>query len=262
MVRAILDGRKTQTRRMVKRQPAATAEFCRYDSIGSALFTDGTYDYPAYNRGDILYVRETFWCANDTDTDGYSSWDCGSMLSLGKDYAAVQYVATPESKNPPPLKHDQTVKEHKGEDTHGYWWLAPPDNWDGTDASRIEKGAWEFHPTLCTKHPSIHMPKWAARIFLRITDVRVERLNDISEEDAKAEGVENYLQPLNTGEYPSLEVFRNYGFKHNPNDPGNHWAHCAENAIDSFRTLWDSVYNNWNANPWVWVYTFEKIEKP
>lgn len=94
--------------------------------------------------------------------------------------------------------------------------------------------------------PSIHMPKDAARIWLRIKDVRVERLQEISEIDAMREGIESV-------------------------DHGAHWKNYVQDDISSFvcpshsfESLWHSINgaDSWNANPWVWVLEFERIEKP
>ena len=86
-----------------------------------------------------------------------------------------------------------------------------------------------------------NMPRWASRITLEITGVRVERLNDISEEDAKAEGVFRRMDGPHT-EYST-----------GPNGT-MHWS-----AKAAFRDLWQSIYGNWDANPWVWVYEFRKM---
>lgn len=92
--------------------------------------------------------------------------------------------------------------------------------------------------------PSIHMPRWASRILLEITDVRVERLNAISEEDARAEGIIDG-GCLNCGE---------------PEPCG--CANPDPDATDAFAYLWQSIYGqeSWNANPWVWVISFERID--
>lgn len=107
--------------------------------------------------------------------------------------------------------------------------------------------------------PSIHMPKAACRIWLEITDVRVERLQDISEADAMAEGV------VLESEYQILEEWkegwRNYIL---PDES----VFRQDTAKESFETLWDSINGkpkegkpdvSWNANPWVWVYSFKVI---
>ena len=98
--------------------------------------------------------------------------------------------------------------------------------------------ASESHPHLGKWKPSIHMPRWAARIFLEITDVRVQRLQEISEEDILAEGVKC--------PFP-VEVYCEKGFQ------------------DHFKELWSTIHkpdspNGWNANPWVFAYTFKRIK--
>ena len=112
-------------------------------------------------------------------------------------------------------------------------------NMDSSDINWF-KGSWK---------PSIHMPKAAARIFLEITDIKIERLNDISEEDAKAEGV--------------LKV--NDGFKNYMTKPKMiSTLQCFDTAYFSFLSLWESIngYESSELNPWVWVITFKKVEKP
>ena len=108
----------------------------------------------------------------------------------------------------------------------------------------------------CTKRssqkwtPSIHMPRWASRITLEITDVRVERLNSITEADAAAEGVGSDLWFAANGvpedEWTSL---------------GEHGAERVSH-INTFATLWESIYGaeSWQANPWVWVIEFKRVD--
>ncbi|EPS3658842.1 MULTISPECIES: ASCH domain-containing protein [Klebsiella pneumoniae complex] len=90
--------------------------------------------------------------------------------------------------------------------------------------------------------PSIHMPRWASRILLEITDVRVERLNAISQEDAQAEGMEL------TGWRPTYS---------DPDGGGE-----VMTPYDNFAELWSSIYGDesWKANPWVWVISFKRVE--
>ncbi|MFC4688628.1 hypothetical protein ACFO4P_16930 [Epilithonimonas pallida] len=97
--------------------------------------------------------------------------------------------------------------------------------------------------------PSIHMPKEAARIFLEVTNVRCERLQDISEEDAIAEGVES-----------SYTVCRNPGYAYKNYEKYYDFI----SPISSFASLWRVINgaDSWKANPWVWVYQYKKIEKP
>lgn len=109
--------------------------------------------------------------------------------------------------------------------------------------------------------PSIHMPKEAARIFLEIINIRIERLQDISEADAKNEGVE-------TKPYGSFPFFCtiDYLAKQNPKT-GFRPGYCADTGkqyISSFTSLWRKIngYQSWSDNPWVWVIEFKQIEKP
>lgn len=182
MVRAILDGRKTQTRRTVKPQP---------DEDGLAKVTNGpwvdsserNYRCPFGAAGDRIWVRETFYPVDDTQYGG-EKW--------------VDYRATP-----------------KFEESHPAGWDSAPN-----DAEALK---WR---------PSIHMPRWASRILLEITDVRVERLKSISDRDALREGCS--AADMKSGD-------------------------CV---ADVFARLWASIYgsDSWNANPWVWVIEFKRVE--
>lgn len=212
MVRAILDGRKTQTRRVIKSldglsfyraEPSEDA----YEALGKWDFFYGwleggvIFDACAsvkapYSIGDILWVRETWngdWC----DHYIYKA-DGGSAVSAGYD------------------------KEPR----------------------------W---------HPSIHMPREAARIFLRVTDVQVERLNEISQSDAIDEGALT-CDLCETDEYKeSCEKAKREGSK----------PPIGYSPRERFAALWDSTIKNteiskygWYANPWVWVIKFEQCDKP
>lgn len=104
-----------------------------------------------------------------------------------------------------------------------------------------------------TWKPSIHMPKTAARFFLKVTDVRIEKLQDISEEDAIAEGI----------------LFNNFGYKDYLQDasgyghPDVDYPHVYGPRL-SYKTLWQYINGeeSWDTNPWVWVISFERIDKP
>jgi hypothetical protein len=111
--------------------------------------------------------------------------------------------------------------------THGY-----KSDWNKVAAEYVPEPKWK---------PSIHMPKSACRIWLKITNVRVERLKDISEEDAMSEGVEILIVP----------AWKNYI---------DSFGYC-ESAYESFKTLWQYINGeeSWNDNPWVWVIEFELI---
>jgi hypothetical protein len=206
MVRAILDGRKTVTRRVVKTRNTEILDKPKwakgpywFDVIktknGQKIATADVI-LPPYNPGDILYVRET-WCRGLIE--------CGEE-SDGRD---ALYITQRDGEN------DVIYKEYAKR------------NDIGTDDVK-----WQ---------PSIFMPKEAARIFLRVTNVRVERLQDITPEQIDAEGCKEYAYSAETGELQ-------------PSKPT--W----------FQILWDSTVKykeihlyGWNANPWVWVIEFEKI---
>lgn len=191
MVRAILDGRKTQTRRIIKQQP---------DEDGLAKLADGpwvdtserAYSCPFGAVGDRLWVRETFQ---------------GPLVS---EELFEEYRAYPEKFETP------QYCEYAADGG------ARPEYCDLDDNLRH---GWR---------PSIHMPRWASRLTLEITCVRVERLRDLSEDDAKSEGI----TPPSGGVLPGWEYRIN------------------------FRDLWMSIYgaDNWEANPWVWVIEFKRIE--
>ena len=194
MVRAILDGRKTQTRRIIKPQPTNP----RWNNVGWLGWDDG-HGYrmrPPCELGDILWVRETWngdWC----DHYIYKA-DVGSAVSAGYD------------------------KEPR----------------------------W---------HHSINMLAEAARIFLRVNDVQVERLNEISQSDAIDEGALT-CDLCETDEYKeSCEKAKREGSK----------PPIGYSPRERFAALWDSTIKNteitkygWAANPWVWVIKFERCERP
>ncbi len=216
MVRAILDGRKTQTRRIVKGADGAV-KFCKeWDINGKEVFVVlGEKDHTGMNPvlgaiscpfgavGDRIWVRETF--------QG-------------------------------PLVHEELFEEYR----------AYPEKFETPEYCEYAADGG-VRPEYCDlddnlRHgwlPSIHMPRWASRILLEISDVRVERLNAISEEDARAEGIIDG-GCLNCGE---------------PEPCG--CANPEPDATDAFAYLWQSIYGqeNWNANPWVWVIEFNRIEE-
>lgn len=248
MMRAILDGRKTQTRRVITPQPVVYPNAVQFRTLiiggteRSALAALASH-CPYGKPGDRLWVRETFWCKNENcDHDYCSGCDMGSLLSVGEGYAPIDYVATPKCLSHPETEHQQTVEPWTGEPVPGYWWLAPPDDWDGEDEqAHRERGVWTFLPWgYHTKHPSIHMPRWASRLLLEVTEVRVERLNEISEEDARAEGAEP-KRPAGAMEISAMPVRLSH--------------------IVGFRELWCSINSNeaWDANPWVWVVSFRVL---
>jgi len=197
MVRAILDGRKTMTRRVVKLQPVP--EPARFEIWSRA---DGLW-YPCSNSGRTGIGN---W--------GGPRWRC--PFGIPGDHLWVRETWADTSKECPrcPVSYRAT------------W---PPEDEEGR----------------CFKWKSSRfMPRWASRITLEVTGVRVERLQDITEEDAKEEGV-----------YQRCEEWL-------PTDADpNGYAYVM--AADAFRTLWDSINSRrgfgWDANPWVWVISFRRV---
>ncbi|BEH73363.1 morphogenetic protein [Edwardsiella tarda] len=174
MVRAILDGRKTMTRRPVKGVMPDNGLWLKKPTKTRSGITTHVMDAPKHGLcpfgsiGDRLWVRET-WARYNIDSRSHD----------------MAYRAT------------------------------VPNDWP-------EGGRWR---------PSIHMPRWASRITLEITDVRVERLHDITEGDARSEGV--------TLSNPRILSHR-----------------------DEFRQLWGDIYgcDGWRSNPWVWVIAFRRVD--
>lgn len=205
MVRAILDGKKTETRRVIKfpvnkytkRRPIAdNLEISKKHLISllKKVYFDEKPSYcigvkKPYQPGDILYVRET-WEWNPC-------WDCGLDTE----------------KNGCPYEHER-IYNQKNRKYGCYCYKASLDDGDT--------------PSVGTWHPSIHMPKEAARIFLKVTDIRPERLQDIDDNGVVAEGLQ---------------------------------------IGDPFDDLWNSIIKKsdqdrygWDTNPWVWVIKFKKLE--
>lgn len=232
MVRAILEARKTVTRRPVKVQPRSRGDIGSY-GLGQPFIrhpdpTKRNPECPYGRPGDRLWVRETW--IEDPEDDG--SW------------AYTQYMGCKGS----PLS-DIPKKFQKPE--HCLFRAS----WDG--------------PAL-TWRPSIHMPRWASRILLEITGVRVERLQDISDEDAKAEGM--VYTDFGMQERPgraSLDGGKTFHPLKPQQAPGwhagdaTHPDHCLDRARWAFANLWEKINGeySWDANPWVWAVEFKRIEQ-
>lgn len=218
MVRAILEGRKTVTRRVVKFMQGKNPNWTGYVKDGLTLYngTNEPCNMPApYKVNDVLYVRETFcWCP---------CWDCGNDTLRGcRDKTAEKFYNT----------------DRKEWGCYGY------------------KASFEDDEQPFDKwKPSIHMLREAARIFLKVTGVRVERLQDMStKEDFKKEGI------YDDGTYPT-----DRSVKRNPMAQGG-WTLGAYK--DRFEMIWNSTIKkdqlnlySWEANPYVWVIEFERISK-
>lgn len=228
MVRALLDGSKTQTRRIVKPQPVELPDFNRGGlsiNVGGAkyqTFNPEMYRHrcPYGKAGDLLWVRET-WRHTASSLDEARAITDDIMSGSAVDWRA-DYV-------------ERLIKT--GEFTRE----------DAEVSSDFE--TWK---------PSIHMPRWASRIMLEIINVRIEQLQGISEDDAEAEGIEGINQPTGGDDYQ--DYWRNYGMSDKQSDG---WPWFTGDCIASYKSLWESINGagSWNANPWVWVVEF-KVIKP
>ena len=223
MVQAILEGRKTVTRRIIKPHyrddesgfqvvTSKSGEFIRVEKVDEdecGIFADGTERYvnPPFQTGDILYVRETW-----TEECPYGIDSC----QIGKNCKTGTLCDI--------CKHNKP-----------YYYRA-----DGIDDGYVK---W---------NPSIHMPKAAARIWLKVTDVRAERLKNITTDQILKEGanpgkINNYRDQISDGT--------------------EEWDKAAYLFVWS--QIWDDTVHKkdlptygWDANPWVWVIEFERCEKP
>lgn len=208
MVRAILDGRKTCTRRLVKPQPKS--KLC-YTFAGS---DSNTWGYP--NRTAHEIWGEEFKLPNDiTEEELSKRWN-------------------------PPYHTDDIlyVRETWKKAPNGYNYY---EDWQRNDIADVTK--W---------HPSIRMPKEAARIWLKVTDVRVERLQEITDNECIKEGI----YPSNCRDCNDI-----FGCDVCPDE--------GYDEVDKFVEVWNSTIKKsdlnrygWDANPWVWVIKFERCEKP
>lgn len=196
MVNAIIEGRKTQTRRVMKKQPDCKGVLDYLPPNGNLY-----YFWP-HDHGDKLYYCKcpyaTFLWVRET-WDFRPWWSDGGekMRKVRVSYAADGYQQTLE---------------------------CPPD----------------WNPMLYSEQrwrPSIHMPRWASRITLKVVNVRAERVQDISREDILAEGINAHFAPRRKDPLPTPR--------------------------SAFAQLWDTINKNrgygWDVNPWVWVLEFERV---
>lgn len=230
MVRAILEGRKTQTRRCVPLDITGLMDTPRGQEDIAAGYpfyetTDGedvsVKDLCRYGRsGDRLWVKET-WRIGAWNIDGGIAVDymadgcCRKEWLYGADEEQFEKYCIQST--------EDCEKAELPVDENGFY-------------------HWKDGDYPCRKRPSIFMPRWASRIDLLIKNIRVERLQEIREEDAMAEGAESILVPPDGGSDPHVQ---------------------------GFRELWDSINGrphktlgdiSWDANPWVWVVEFEMVK--
>ena len=195
MVLAILDGRKTQTRRIMKVQPDSRGTRCT--NVHFEDWHGKQLKCPYGWVGDILWVRETWVMHNRSKYRFYLTYQSGDLW--------IKYKA------------------------------------DGVENYETgEKILWK---------PSIFMPKHVCRIKLEITDIRVEKLCDITEKDAMAEGIKEVI--LSRVKYVN-------GDKTWTDYSSDYWF---TNPIESYRTLWESINGkgSWEKNPWVWCISFKRL---
>ena len=246
MVRALKDGSKRQTRRVVRGSEAWPLNADRATILptrGTALAVVGYSTHAPEIRcpygmpGDRLWVRESWQVARETldyETGGeYDVWAWDEGLGDPRKHlkgdarfgtkSALFYAADGEDKNP-----------------SAFFDLLGLDN---KTVLRTKEINWR---------PSIHMPRWASRITLEITSVRVERLQDISEADALAEGIVECPIPADD------EGPRRIGYVVGPDDGK---SGLSVTAVEAYRNLWESINGpgSWDANPWVWVVEFRRV---
>lgn len=231
MVRAILTGTKTQTRRIVKYQPENAVSVREFTNPQRFAFRDKAgvpadgeiYDCPYGQPGDRLWCKETFAIEDPSE---YWFED--------------------------PRKDSQPDRPWKWlDDGWGKRPLIPHYRADGVDPNIVTEEQCDAGDDRTRWRPSIHMPRWASRITLEIVGVRVERLNDISEEDAKAEGIRStHLQFAG----PEGVTMWHAGDKW-PADT------CGDSPQLAFGALWESINGpgSWAANPWVWAVEFKRV---
>lgn len=209
MVRAILDGRKTQTRRIMAIQPEHSELGLRRVIDSKNGRDNGKYFWSQSDARGLKMRSKVFGCPYGEVGDRI--WVRETYQGPLFDYEHMESYLEDSSKF---YKPEFCVYRADGKPA--------PEFYDADD---------NLH---CGWRPSIHMPRWASRITLEITDVRVERLRGLSEEDAKSEGI----IPSAGGVLPGWEYRIN------------------------FRDLWMDIYgtNNWEANPWVWVIEFKRVE--
>ncbi len=206
MILAILDGKKTQTRRAFKDK-------------ANWHFIEGKGDIsicPYGQVGDRLWARETFGVVSHAFDDN------GGIIDWNPDRHAVAIHEMPFGNG---YYSGHVIYRADGEFS-----------WCDDDGAFDEKSCWK---------PSIHMPRVASRITLEIIDIRVERLNEISEQDALSEGVVIDTSPCDH-------------IRRSCDDIG-----CAgQTAKGMFKWLWKLIYgkDSWQQNPWVWVVEFKRIQ--
>ncbi len=209
MVRAILDGRKTQTRRIVKFNHVGCGKHCHPAVTGIAHRGDGWWGFDGTEMGKGSY----------STTFPFHTIRCPYGKPGDRLWVRETWAAAPTRNGIKPS------------------WLNP--------GERIEYRATYANSTHFVWRPSIFMPRWASRITLEVVSVRVERVQDISEDDARAEGVRRDDEPCDRTRLSCADV-----------------GCLGQTFKSSFFELWEHINAvrgyNWRSNPWVWVVTFKR----
>ncbi|MDA3542509.1 hypothetical protein MKL51_06010 [Acinetobacter sp. AOR18_HL] len=209
MVKAIIEGRKVQTRRLVKEKLISEQAEFECGNRPNVIRSEPSLQYyidkgcPFGQVGDHLWVRETFCIGSIEEEDHYQGWP--KPLYVHQDGDPKQY----------PIYKEWCLREGISfDDVH-----------------------WK---------PSIHMPRSASRILLEITKIRIEKLNQISNQDAVQEGL---LKLPASGRYVVSRGDQYFGA-------------ASNNPCEVFKWLWESIYgsSSWELNPWVWVIEFNVIQ--
>lgn len=247
MIRSILDGRKTQTRRVLTVPWRGSSRALPYgpywvETDGRLLFCDECGAHhdaeeemvsPYGQPGDRLWVRETWRTSRSLDA-----------LS--------------------PQRIEEQAR--KAGATHGPFAPALYVADGNSLTADLPEGGWG------KTRVSIHMPRWASRLALEVTEVRVQRLQEISEEDAAAEGVQSVVYESWTAYDPETEGYPSFGAEPDAEmiarrrleNVRHHEPRIISTAKEQFRLLWASINGErqgcaWGSNPWVWAVSFRRV---
>lgn len=239
MVNAILNGQKSQTRRIITAQSPEQSALMINILSGARKKENMSelLDNAPYRKGDILWVRETW---------RIGSWN-HEENQIAFDYkASPEIIKTPWSDFEDSEKFNSLTERAMDElDKMGVEMVVDEEN-------ECFNYKWDAGKSPLKWKPSIHMPKEASRIFLKVTDVKIEELQEISTTDAIAEGITNHLSG-----------YENYLWSGDP-DFTDYEDITYRNPILSFKSLWQLINgtDSWELNPLVWAITFEKVVRP
>lgn len=210
MVSALVDGRKTVTRRPMKLETKDSDLHCllKPNEVAGEV-NNGNFQNSLYKPGDLIWVRETFCIGRIDELDAEH-----------------------------PADRELIIEQCTGDNNYI------------TKSLAIQEGVTE----LCGVKwkPSIHMPRKASRLTLRVTGVRCERIQNITDDSAIKEGLATKEHRFSSMEYP----LGNVGYMVSKNS-----SYIYSCPVAAYAELWNSIYSNWDENPWVWVVEFDVIHK-